>query len=223
MPFNTPQADPNKLIELRSLTIIAGEQRTSQKGKPYWRVKDSGGTEYAVFRSNIAERLDSATEPVPCAVEISVKGQYTNYAIVETDGAAQLMAAASPPASASATPAPQNGAFSAPATPGSPAPQMGADRNESIREQTCLKAAAVQYAAYLGANKALKWEHDEFERIFTGTKATLDGKNEFDSMMDAAKEKMEAVEEKVEMPGPVAAPLPLDEPGDSDIPFDGKF
>jgi hypothetical protein len=214
MPFNAPQADPNKLIELRSLTIIAGEQKTSQKGKPYWRVKDSGGTEYAVFRSNIAERLDTATEPVPCAVEISVKGQYTNYAIVETDGAAQLMAAASPPASASAPAAPQNSAFSAPATP---TPAKAPYNSELGAFQTALNGSVAIEAALITAKVAKEFNLStvldraaDFHRYLTTGKT-----DELDQFLSAAKEKMEAVE----MPGPDAAPLPLDEPGDSDIPF----
>lgn len=111
---------------------------------------------------------------------------------------------------AGAPQSPQNGAPGANATPTPTTSPFERDRNESIREQTTLKAAAEMYAAYLGANKALKWEFEEFERIFTGTKATLDGKNEFDTMMDAAKEKMEATEEKVEMPGPLAPENPED-------------
>jgi hypothetical protein len=214
MPFSTPQADPNKLIELRVLTIIAGEQKTSQKGKPYWRVKDSGGTEYAVFRSNIAERLDSATDPVPCAVEISVKGQYTNYAIVETDGAAQLMASAPSPVGAPQTA--QNSLPTAQQGQGSPTPHFEQDRNESIRAQTTLKAAAEMYAACLGANKALKWEFEEFERIFTGTKAILDGKNELDVALDIGKKAGMVAEADPELPGPDA---PADEENPDGFPF----
>jgi hypothetical protein len=200
MPFSTPQADPNKLIELRVLTIIAGEKKTSQKGKPYWLVKDSGGTEYAVFRSNIAERLDSATDPVPCAVEISVKGQYTNYAIVETDGAAQLMASAPSPVGAPQTA--QNSLPTAQQGQGSPTPHFEQDRNESIRAQTTLKAAAEMYAACLGANKALK--------------AILDGKNELDVALDIGKKAGMVAEADPELPGPDA---PADEENPDGFPF----
>jgi len=190
------------------LTIGKGDR----KGEPYYKISFKVNGEYVnlmdfqgvtggqqgMFRVEYYQKFDPKTGQPELYND---KPQYNLESIM--------------PLGAPATP--QNGAFSNPATPGSPAPQMGADRNESIREQTSLKAAAEMYAAVLAANKALKWEHDEFERIFTGTKATLDGKNEFDSMMDAAKEKMEVVEEQVEMPGPVAPENPEDHE------FDGTF
>jgi hypothetical protein len=102
------------------------------------------------------------------------------------------------------------------ATQSAPTQVQGQDRNESIREQTTLKAAAEMYAACLGANKALKWEFEEFERIFVGTKAVLDGKNELDVALAAAKTALVepvVTEPPVEMPGPDA---PADE-------FEGVF
>jgi hypothetical protein len=96
---------------------------------------------------------------------------------------------------------------------GSPTPHFEQDRNESIRAQTTLKAAAEMYAACLGANKALKWEFEEFERIFTGTKAILDGKNELDVALDIGKKAGMVAEADPELPGPDA---PADE-------FEGVF
>ena len=109
---------------------------------------------------------------------------------------------------AGATQTAQNGAPTVQATQGSPAPHFEQDRNESIREQTALKCAAEMYAAVLSASKK-PWDFEEFERVFTGTKAVLDGKNELDLVMDAAKEKMEA-EPIIDMPGPNAPENPED-------------
>jgi len=117
-----------------------------------------------------------------------------------------------------ATGATQMAQNSHPSTQGSIAPAPSSfeqEKNESIRRQTCIKAAAVQYGAYLGANKGSKWDFVEFERIFEGTHAVLDGKNELDQALDNAKK---TLVDEVEMPGPDAK-LDDKEPGDADIPW----
>ena len=116
-----------------------------------------------------------------------------------------------------ATQTPQNGAPSAQGTPTPAGSSFEQDRNESIRSQTALKVAGEMYAAILGANKALKWEFEEFERVYEGTKAVLDGKNELDVAMGTVK--ASGLVEDVEMPGPDAPPLGDKEPGDEDIPW----
>ena len=112
---------------------------------------------------------------------------------------------------------PQNGPPSAQGTPTPAGSSFEQDRNESIRSQTALKVAGEMYAAILGANKALKWEFEEFERVYEGTKAVLDGKNELDVAMGTVK--ASGLVEDVEMPGPDAPPLGDKEPGDEDIPW----
>jgi hypothetical protein len=101
---------------------------------------------------------------------------------------------------AGATQTAQSGVPTTNATPGSPAPQYGQDRNESIREQTSLKCAAEMYAAYLGANKGKMWDFEEFEGIYIGTKAVLDGKDELGVALEAAKQSLDAEPEAIPLP-----------------------
>jgi hypothetical protein len=116
----------------------------------------------------------------------------------------------------------QTGQSSPAITQGSNAPTQanyGGDRNESIREQTTLKCAAEMYAAMLGASKGKAWDFEEFEGIYISTKNVLDGKNELDVAMDAAKDAGLTEEPPIgfdDKPDPDGSER---EPGDADIPW----
>jgi hypothetical protein len=182
-------------------------------GKPYRRISfttPEGQTIYlADFASRSAEVPDGGTAKVAYSVKLDGFGepelyngnvQY-NLEAVKGTGAPQ---------------SPQNALPTAQQGHGSPTPHFEQDRNESIRAQTTLKAAAEMYAACLGANKALKWEFEEFERIYTGTKAILDGKNELDVALDSAKAAGMVTEADPELPGPDA---PAEEENPDGFPF----
>ena len=97
-PFGAPQpqqqADAGgERFEERNVVIIEGDEKQTQKGKVYWRVKDSNNHWYSVWEAAVKIRLETAAdnqEAVRVAVKItppSTPGKQPFYTIVATDNA----------------------------------------------------------------------------------------------------------------------------------------
>lgn len=81
-------------FESRTLSITEGEERTTQSGNVYWRVKDSNNKYYSVWEEAVKINLEMAAdkgETIVCAVKIENKGDKTFYSITGTGAAAEGM------------------------------------------------------------------------------------------------------------------------------------
>lgn len=83
--------------EIRTLTIVDGDEKQTGAGKVYWRVKDSTGKWYSVWETTVKIRLETAaenSEAVKCAVQITPgkNGGKPFYTIAGTDAAADELA-----------------------------------------------------------------------------------------------------------------------------------
>ena len=117
MAFGTaqPAGGDGERYEARTLTIVDGEEKTTQNGKVYWRVKDSTGKYYTVWEAPVKITLEIAAgkgEAIPCAVKVESKQGKTYYSITGAGAAAEgLVAAGAARAQAASQPGGKNSEF----------------------------------------------------------------------------------------------------------------
>jgi hypothetical protein len=88
-----PAGEDSERYESRNLTIVSGEEKSTQTGKVYWRVKDSANKYYSVWDETVKINLETAAgknESIACAVQIQTKADgKTFYSITGTGAAAE--------------------------------------------------------------------------------------------------------------------------------------
>lgn len=177
-PFGKPDATPapaaggggGERWELRTLSFVEDQEKTTGAGKVYWRVKDSNGKWYSVWEASIKATID-ATYPgtLPCAIQIKPGRDGGNpfYTIAGVGASAEAMVKeGSVKAAASEAPGGRNSAFGKRMHPDDAlrvtnlacqerAIQMVAltimDKPETVTYETYVKAKVVEYTNFLSS------------------------------------------------------------------------
>ena len=105
MAFGSPQPQGGGSGELtyerQDLVFVSQEDKQTQAGKPFWRVKASNGQFYTVWESNVLARMQDLqganSTPVPCVVELkpNPNSKFPFKTITDCGTAAETVARAS--------------------------------------------------------------------------------------------------------------------------------